>query len=64
MAAVVEAIGVISGVLGIVQFGIDNFGSSSSSSTPDTGSIIKLAVALEGANGAAPTNTGGDLPDV
>ncbi|KAK9773300.1 hypothetical protein SCAR479_10029 [Seiridium cardinale] len=59
MAAAVEAIGVLSGILGIVQFGIDNFADDSTS-----GSTIKVAVALEGADGNPPTNTGGDLPDV
>ncbi|ETS74482.1 hypothetical protein PFICI_14348 [Pestalotiopsis fici W106-1] len=58
--AAIEAIGVISGILGIVQFGIDNFGGDEENS----GSVVKVAVALEGADGAPPTNTGGDLPDV
>lgn len=59
MAAIVEAIGVISGILGIVQFGLDNFGDDTSE-----GSTYKVAVALQGPDGAPPTNTGGDLPDV
>ncbi|KAF7540631.1 hypothetical protein G7054_g1251 [Neopestalotiopsis clavispora] len=59
MAAAIEAIGVLSGILGIVQFGIDNFQSDENS-----GSVVKVAVALEGPDGAPPTNTGGDLPDI
>ncbi|KAF4124722.1 hypothetical protein GMORB2_5388 [Geosmithia morbida] len=58
MAAVAEAIGIVSGLLGIVQFGIDNFASE-----PGPGSSFKVAVALDGANGGT-DNAGGDLPDV
>lgn len=58
MAAAVEAIGVLSGLLGIVQFGIDNF-----KTDPQPGSTIKVAVALDGANGGT-DNAGGDLPDM
>ncbi|KAI9041355.1 uncharacterized protein KD926_006931 [Aspergillus affinis] len=57
MAAFVEAIGVISGLLGIVSFAQDNFGSGETS-----GSTYKFAVALDGPGGT--TNAGGDLPDV
>ncbi|KAE8387863.1 hypothetical protein BDV23DRAFT_174285 [Aspergillus alliaceus] len=55
--SLVDAIGVISGALTIVGFGIDNFGESSTSV-----SIIKVAVALDGTGGT--TDAGGDLPDV
>jgi hypothetical protein len=55
--SVVDAIGIISGILTIVSFGQDNFGSDSNS-----GSTVMVAVALDGPNG--PTNAGGDLPDV
>ncbi|KAL3476680.1 hypothetical protein BJX99DRAFT_246700 [Aspergillus californicus] len=58
MAGVVDAIGVISGLLTIVSFSMDNFGD-----TTEPGSTIKVAVALD--NDAAGTiNAGGDLPDV
>ncbi|KAK1145528.1 hypothetical protein N8T08_004086 [Aspergillus melleus] len=53
----VDAIGVISGILTIVSFASDNFGSGETS-----GSTFKVAVALDGPNG--PTDAGGDLPDV
>ncbi|KAL3485664.1 hypothetical protein BJX62DRAFT_216800 [Aspergillus germanicus] len=57
MAAAVDAIGVISGILTIVSFAQSNFG------TGDPGSTIKVAVALD--NEASGTiNAGGDLPDV
>lgn len=55
--SIVDAIGVISGILTIVSFGKDNFGDGDTS-----GSTIKVAVALDGPNG--PTDAGGDLPDV
>ncbi|ORY56996.1 uncharacterized protein BCR38DRAFT_450541 [Pseudomassariella vexata] len=56
-AAVIEAIGLISGALGIIQFGIDNF------AEPDSvGSVVKVAVGLD-VNGGL-NNAGGDLPDV
>jgi hypothetical protein len=53
----VDAIGVISGLLTIVSFGMDNFSNEETS-----GSTIKVAVALDGPNG--PTNAAGDIPDV
>lgn len=53
-----EAIGVIAGVLGIIQFGLTNF-----KDEPGPGSTVKVAVALDGANGGT-DNGGGDLPDV
>lgn len=58
MAGVIEAIGVVSGLLGIVQFGINNF-----KTDPLPGSTIKVAVALDGASGGT-DNAGGDLPDM
>lgn len=58
MAGVVEAIGVVAGVLGIVQFGMNNF-----ADTTEPGSTIKVAVGLDGENGGT-EDAGGDLPDV
>ncbi|RYO97129.1 hypothetical protein DL765_011298 [Monosporascus sp. GIB2] len=56
-AGVFEAIGVISGVLGIIQFGIDNF------AEPErVGSTVRIAVGLDYDGGLS--NAGGDLPDV
>ncbi|KAK7941646.1 uncharacterized protein PG986_014033 [Apiospora aurea] len=55
----VNAIGVISGILTIVGFLEDNFGSGDVS-----GSTIRVAVGLEGRDGEPPTDTGGDLPDI
>lgn len=57
MAAVIEVIGVISGLLGILQFGIDNFVEE-----PGEGSTFKIAVGLDGTKGLS--NAGGDLPDM
>jgi len=57
MAGFVQAIGVVSGLLKIVQFGMDNF-----ETQPDPGSTIKFAIGLDsqsGLNGAS-----GNLPDV
>ncbi|RYP59709.1 hypothetical protein DL771_010778 [Monosporascus sp. 5C6A] len=56
-AGVFEAIGVISGVLGIIQFGIDNFAAPES-----VGSTVRIAVGLDYDGGLS--NAGGDLPDV
>ncbi|KAL2870153.1 uncharacterized protein BJX67DRAFT_370502 [Aspergillus lucknowensis] len=56
--SVVEAIGVVSGILGIIQFAADNFGD-----TTEPGSTVKVAVALDGEAGGT-SNAGGDLPDV
>lgn len=53
----VSAIGVISGLMTIVSFSMDNFGDTS-----QPGSTIKVAVGLDGDGGT--TNAGGDLPDV
>jgi hypothetical protein len=53
-----QVIGIISGLLKIVEFGMDNF-----TDEPDPGSTIKVAVALDGTNGGT-DNAGGDLPDV
>ncbi|KAJ3565392.1 hypothetical protein NPX13_g7521 [Xylaria arbuscula] len=57
MAAFIEAIGLISGLLGIVQFGLDNFSSDDSE-----GSTIRISVGLDFDGGLS--NSGGDLPDV
>ncbi|OJJ52389.1 hypothetical protein ASPSYDRAFT_164879 [Aspergillus sydowii CBS 593.65] len=54
----VEAIGVVAGTLGIVQFGLTNF-----ADTTEPGSTIKVAVGLDGENGGT-EDAGGDLPDV
>ncbi|KAI1378582.1 hypothetical protein F4677DRAFT_372060 [Hypoxylon crocopeplum] len=56
-AGIIEAIGVISGVLGIIQFGVDNFAAPES-----VGSSIRVTVGLD-TNGGL-NNAGGDLPDV
>ncbi|KAL4880359.1 hypothetical protein BJY04DRAFT_80531 [Aspergillus karnatakaensis] len=58
MAEIIQAIGVVSGILGIVNFGISNF-----KDTTEPGSTIKLAIALDGEPGGT-TDAGGDLPDV
>ena len=56
-AGIFEAIGVISGVLGIIQFGADNF------PVPDkVGSTVRVAVGLDFSGGLR--EAGGDLPDV
>ena len=56
-AGIFEAIGLVSGLLGIVQFGIDNFAEPES-----TGSTIRVAVGLDYDGGLS--NAGGDLPDM
>lgn len=56
-AAAIEVIGIVSGLLGIVQFGIDNFAEE-----PKDGSTFKIAVGLDGTKGL--NNAGGNLPDV
>ncbi|KAI6089813.1 hypothetical protein F4821DRAFT_53026 [Hypoxylon rubiginosum] len=56
-AGIIEAIGVISGLLGIFQFGIDNFAEQQS-----VGSTIRVTVGLDTNGGLS--NAGGDLPDV
>lgn len=56
--SVADVIGIVSGVLTIVSFGMDNFASD-----PGPGSTIKVAVALDGDHGGT-DNAGGDLPDV
>lgn len=58
MAAAVQAIGVVAGVLGIVQFGLTNFADDT-----EPGSTIKVAVGLDGENGGT-EDAGGDLPDM
>lgn len=56
-AGAIEIIGVLSGLLGIVQFGMDNF------AAPETAaSSLKIGVGLDIAGGLS--NAGGDLPDV
>jgi hypothetical protein len=57
MAAVIEAIGLISGVLGIIQFGIDNLPEKDS-----VGSKVRVTVGLDVSGGLS--NAGGDLPDI
>ncbi|KAI1115297.1 hypothetical protein F5Y14DRAFT_410829 [Nemania sp. NC0429] len=57
MAAVLEAIGLISGVLGIIQFGIDNLPQEES-----VGSTIRVTVGLD-VSGQL-NNAGGGLPDI
>lgn len=55
--AVTGVIGVISGILGIAQFGINNFGAS------DTGgSVVRFQVGLDSYDGL--DNAGGDIPDI
>ncbi|KAI9147532.1 hypothetical protein HJFPF1_12558 [Paramyrothecium foliicola] len=57
-AAVVNVVGVLSGVVGILQFGIDNFAPKD-----DEGStVVQLAIGLDVPDGL--NNAGGDLPDV
>lgn len=56
-AAAIQVIGVVSGILGIAQFGIDNFGA------PDTGgSVVRFQVGLDSDGGLS--NAGGDIPDI
>jgi hypothetical protein len=63
-AAAIEVIGVISGLLGIVQFGIDNIPEQETSQ-----STLMIGVGLDGTDPAHPdrgsmNSAGGDLPDV
>lgn len=54
---VLDVIGLVSGLLGIYQFGADNFGSA------DTGgSVVRIQVGLDSPDGL--NNAGGDLPDI
>ncbi|KAF7556137.1 hypothetical protein G7Z17_g1655 [Cylindrodendrum hubeiense] len=57
MAAAIEVIGVISGLLGIVSFAQDNFGEADT-----TTSSVKITVGLDVSGGL--DNAGGSLPDV
>ncbi|KAI1160787.1 hypothetical protein F5B18DRAFT_486877 [Nemania serpens] len=57
MAAILEAIGLISGVLGIIQFGMDNLPQEES-----VGSTIRVTVGLDVPGNL--NNAGGDLPDI
>lgn len=56
-AAAINVIGLVSGLLGIYQFGKDNFGSSDSG-----GSTVRVLLGLDIDGGL--NNAGGDLPDV
>lgn len=56
-AAIVDVIGVLSGLLGIYQFGADNFGSADAG-----GSVVRIQVGLDTPGGL--NNAGGDLPDI
>ncbi|KAM5341688.1 hypothetical protein ACJ41O_014719 [Fusarium nematophilum] len=56
-SAAVDVIGLISGVLGIVQFGMDHFGGKEKAK-----SVIKIGVGLDVRGGL--DNSGGHLPDV
>lgn len=56
-AAAIQVIGVVSGILGIAQFGIDNFGAH------DTGgSVVRFQVGLDSDGGLS--NAGGDIPEI
>lgn len=57
MAALLDVIGVVSGLLGIYQFAADNFASSDKG-----GSVVRVQVGLDNPGGLS--NAGGDLPDV
>ncbi|KAH6988572.1 hypothetical protein EDB80DRAFT_589168 [Ilyonectria destructans] len=57
MAAAIEVIGVISGLLGIVSFAQDNFGE-----VDTTTSSVKITVGLDVSGGL--DNAGGSMPDV
>ncbi|KAI0906454.1 hypothetical protein F4823DRAFT_607161 [Ustulina deusta] len=57
MAAIIDAIGLVSGVLGIIQFGLDNFSPDDSE-----GSTVRITVGLDFNGGLS--NSGGDLPDI
>lgn len=57
LAGVISVIGVVSGILGIAQFGINNFGA------PDSGgSVVRFQVGLDSDGGLS--NAGGDTPDI
>jgi len=56
-AAAIEVIGVISGVLGIIQFGMDNFGSEDTD-----GSTVRVQVGLDYTDGL--DSAGGSVPDI
>ena len=57
-AAIINIIGAISGALGIIQFGQDNFGSGEDKG----GSVVRIQVGLDSDRGL--NNAGGDLPDI
>lgn len=56
-AIVIDIIGVVSGLLGLYQFGVDNFGSGDVG-----GSVVRIQVGLDVDSGLS--NAGGDLPDI
>lgn len=58
MASIIEGIGLIAGVLGIISFGKSNFAAD-----PLPGSTTKIATALNGSNNGT-SNAGGGLPGV
>jgi hypothetical protein len=58
VAAIISTLDIINGVLGIAQFGIDNFGQKDESGN----AVVQIAVGLDVADGLS--NAGGDLPDV
>lgn len=51
------AIGIVSGLLSIIKFGMDTFAEK-----PKAGSTYKVAVGLDGPSGLS--NAGGNMPDV
>lgn len=55
--AAINVIGVVSGLLGIYQFGADNFGEAD-----EGGSVVRVQVGLDNKDGLS--NSGGDLPDI
>lgn len=57
LQAFTGVIGVISGILGIAQFGMDKFAAPDSS-----GSVVRFQVALDSDGGLS--NAGGDIPDI
>lgn len=55
----VEVIGLFGTILGIVQFGLDNFPQEETAS-----SVIRIAVGLDNPSPGGLSNAGGDLPDI
>lgn len=56
-AAFIDAFGVLAGALGIIQFGLDNFGDQT-----DNAAKIRIQVGLDSSTNGL-SNSGGDLPD-